>query len=305
MLSNVTAHCLVGAALVFCVRPALAAEVDWRHDYATARAEARRASKPLFIDVYGSNCIPCKRLEVTTFRDARIVAVLNDRFIPVKLDGDKNMSFVEALQIDTYPMLLLADSNGSILDRHAGYLSADVLQPRLNSLLARLPKAQGPAQAVMQASGTRTPAAPAGPGAASFDLKVVKYRELIDSVRARRGKIVVIGLWEASRQAGLTHLFDLHQRYARNGVECLSVNVDAVEKKPALASLLRTRSAGLTHFLLDEEPGFWQEKMSVSSAPAVYVFAADGKLVCRYSHADGYQLEDIEQHIRKLIEPVR
>ena len=47
--------------------------------------------RPVFIDVYTSWCGWCKRMDKTTFIDAKIVAYINANYYAVKLDGeDKN-----------------------------------------------------------------------------------------------------------------------------------------------------------------------------------------------------------------------
>src|SRR4051812_46092581 len=70
--------------------PAPAApEIQWRHDYAAALKEAQDKNLPLVIDFGTVNCYWCKKLDESTFRDARIVRALNDRFVPLKVDGEK------------------------------------------------------------------------------------------------------------------------------------------------------------------------------------------------------------------------
>ena len=76
---------------------AMGQEVQWRHDYTQARREAVEKNRPLLVDVGTENCYWCKQLDLRTFRDPAIAAVLNARFIPLKIDAQQRtmgMKFV-------------------------------------------------------------------------------------------------------------------------------------------------------------------------------------------------------------------
>lgn len=113
--------------------PANAQEVSWRRDYAAARKEASETGRALLLDFGTENCVWCRKQDATTFRDPRIVKLLNERFIPVKIDADRENRLTQALGIDSFPTLVLATSDGKVLGRQVGY--ADVAQ--LNTLLSK------------------------------------------------------------------------------------------------------------------------------------------------------------------------
>ena len=75
------------AAVLFSAVAAQAQEVRWRPDYAAARKEAAATGKPMLLDFGSENCSWCRKLDSTTFRDRSVIELLNDRFIPVKVDG--------------------------------------------------------------------------------------------------------------------------------------------------------------------------------------------------------------------------
>ncbi|WP_439622040.1 thioredoxin family protein [Gemmata sp.] len=135
--------------------PASAQDVKWRHDYAAARREAAETGKPLLLDFGTEACVWCRKLDGTTFRDPKVVRVLNDRFVPVKIDANKYEKLTSMLGIDGFPTLVLATPDGKVAGRHAGY--ADV--PQLTALLGKAPAPNPPAPAVVTASAT-TPAVP-------------------------------------------------------------------------------------------------------------------------------------------------
>lgn len=124
---------------------ASAQEVSWRHDYAAARKEANESGRPILMDIGTETCGACRRLDATTFRDPKLVKHLNEKFIPLKVDANREERLVQSLGIECYPTLVLASPEGKVLGRQVGY--ADVGQ--IMVLLAKAPSRQekAPAQA--------------------------------------------------------------------------------------------------------------------------------------------------------------
>ena len=124
-------------------------KVKW---YSLAEAIQLTLKEPrvLVIDVYTDWCGWCKRMDVTTFSDPDIVAILNSRFYPVKLDaegkediviGDRTYKYVaygtsgyhEAAAIVTrgrlsYPTISYVDEKGRLLNASPGYKTPDQLK---------------------------------------------------------------------------------------------------------------------------------------------------------------------------------
>src|SRR5258708_38936550 len=62
-------------------------EVQWRADYAQARREAQQRGVPPIIYFGSKGCRYCVLFDQTTFRDPRVVGVMNERFVPLKIDA--------------------------------------------------------------------------------------------------------------------------------------------------------------------------------------------------------------------------
>jgi thioredoxin-related protein len=138
---------LVIVSLLSMTRSASAQDVRWRHDYTAARREANETGRPLFFDFGTESCFWCKKLDATTFRDPKVAKMLNDQFIPVKLDGEKEMRLVQAMGIDGYPTVIVATPEGKVVGRHSGYLDAAQMTALLNK--APAPAAPNPVKPVM------------------------------------------------------------------------------------------------------------------------------------------------------------
>ncbi len=126
--------CLLSAALA----DTPAAEVEWRLEYDKARKEAIEKNRPLVIDIGTENCFWCKQLDQRTFRDPDVVALLNEKCVPLKVDAQRHATLVEALRVQSYPTLVFATPEGKILGYQEGFLEASGLQERIHKVLATL-----------------------------------------------------------------------------------------------------------------------------------------------------------------------
>src|SRR5438128_9025492 len=115
---------------------ARAEEVQWRHDYNQARREAQEKSRPLLLDLGTENCSWCKKLDATTFRDPLVIRLLNEQFIPLKIDANRDAALADILRIQSFPTLVLAASDGKILGSIEGYVEAARLYDQLQRILA-------------------------------------------------------------------------------------------------------------------------------------------------------------------------
>jgi hypothetical protein len=110
--------------------------VEWRLEYSKARQEAVDKNRLLVIDVGTENCFWCKQLDLRTFRDPAIVALLNQHCIPLKIDAERHATLAEALRVQQYPTLVFATPEGKILGYQEGFLEAAALQDKIHKTLA-------------------------------------------------------------------------------------------------------------------------------------------------------------------------
>jgi thioredoxin-like negative regulator of GroEL len=121
-------HYRIGASLVLLAVLAQAARasdaIHWRADYDSARKEAAEKGKPIFLDFGTDDCVHCKRMHQTTFTDPGIVKLLNERFVPLKVDANREPRLTQMLRIQAYPTMILAGQDGKIIGWIEGYLEA-------------------------------------------------------------------------------------------------------------------------------------------------------------------------------------
>jgi thioredoxin-related protein len=114
----------------------VAQEINWRHDYNTARREAQQKGKPLMIDFSTDQCFWCSKLDAITFHDAGVVATVNESFIPLKVDARRNPTLTDYLRIQAFPTVVLADPEGKILGTLEGFMEPTRFHEQLQRALA-------------------------------------------------------------------------------------------------------------------------------------------------------------------------
>jgi len=106
--------------------------ISWRDDLQAAKAEARAASRPLFIDFTGVTCNNCRKVEKTIFVDDSFADAAAQRVVPVRLYTDRqsspevkkadeaNRGLMVELGSTTLPYYVLMSPDGEVL-RAMGY----------------------------------------------------------------------------------------------------------------------------------------------------------------------------------------
>ena len=101
-------------------------EVTWEKDLPSALERARIEGKPVLVNFYADWCVWCKRLESTTFRDAKVATVLQDRVVPLSLDVDgSGRQLSNEYRVDGLPTIVVLDAGGREIGRIPGYMSPE------------------------------------------------------------------------------------------------------------------------------------------------------------------------------------
>jgi thioredoxin:protein disulfide reductase len=108
----------------------------WVYGEKAGVAAARAAHKPALLDFYADWCIPCKEMDVKTF--AKVADELS-RFELVKVDctNDDDPVVVETVKrydAQTRPTIIVLDSDGKLVKKFDGVVSAEELGPVLRAV---------------------------------------------------------------------------------------------------------------------------------------------------------------------------
>jgi len=114
------------------------AAITWAGNLSSALKEAKSKNKPVMADFYTDWCGWCKKLDRDTYADPE-VANLSKKFICVKVNGDKYPDLVSKYGVSGYPTIIFLDPAGNKADAIVGYVNAEGMLSRMNSVLSKIP----------------------------------------------------------------------------------------------------------------------------------------------------------------------
>ncbi len=107
------------------------AEIKWQPNLKAAHDVAAKDGKPILI-VYGADwCGFCKKLERETLADQDLVKYINERYVAVHLDLDRDKRVAEILEVSSLPCTVVLSPDADLLDKFIGYKEAPEFQQRL------------------------------------------------------------------------------------------------------------------------------------------------------------------------------
>ncbi|TYB31460.1 MAG: thioredoxin family protein [Candidatus Mcinerneyibacterium aminivorans] len=78
----------------------ISAEVNWI-DYNKSREISKKQNKTILLYFYSTNCPYCQKMEDEIFADKSISGIINENFIPVKINLQKNETIDKGGQFET------------------------------------------------------------------------------------------------------------------------------------------------------------------------------------------------------------
>jgi hypothetical protein len=117
---------LKAAPFRFSPRPNQASQVHWQVWGQPVFEQARREHKLVFLNLAASWCHWCHVLDETTLSDPKVIALLNEKFVPVRVDADQNPQVERRYLQGGWPTTAFLDEGGEVLSG-ATYVPADRL----------------------------------------------------------------------------------------------------------------------------------------------------------------------------------
>lgn len=81
---------------------ALSSSIGWK-GYEQGMTDARNGDKKIMVHFRTDWCTYCKKMDATTFQDQGVVDYLNEYFIPIKVDGDREKSVTVKYKVKGFP----------------------------------------------------------------------------------------------------------------------------------------------------------------------------------------------------------
>lgn len=110
-------------------------EIQW-HTYNDGMARGKFENKKVFIHFFAEWCAACKTMEKNTFSDPGIIAALNQNFIPIKVDADREARTASMYSVKALPDNWFVAANGEIIGNRPGYIPPDELINIFNLIMS-------------------------------------------------------------------------------------------------------------------------------------------------------------------------
>jgi uncharacterized protein YyaL (SSP411 family) len=117
----------------FSPRPNRASEIRWRSWGDPAFGEAREQNKPLLLAISAVWCHWCHVMDETSYSVPDIIEVINDRYVPVRVDNDERPDVNRRYNMGGWPSTVFLTPEGEII--HGGtYIAPEQMWQVVNSV---------------------------------------------------------------------------------------------------------------------------------------------------------------------------
>lgn len=110
-------------------------KIKWHNDLKTAYRVARSQDKPLLILFSASWCTYCHKLIRESLGDKKMVAFVEEQFIPVLLDFDKDNKIAKVLEVESLPCTIVLSPQADLLLQMNGFQKTVAYRETLQSAL--------------------------------------------------------------------------------------------------------------------------------------------------------------------------
>lgn len=90
-------------------------DIRWQRWGDAAFAEARKAGKPVLLDLSAVWCHWCHVMDETSYADDEIIQLINDEFVPIRVDIDRRPDIRERYNFGGYPTTAFLDAEGNVI----------------------------------------------------------------------------------------------------------------------------------------------------------------------------------------------
>ena len=109
--------------------------IKW-HPFKEGMVTGNSTSKKIFVNFHADWCGYCHVMEKKTFRNRSVVNYLNENFISIKVDYDKEKKISSLFRVKGLPDNWFFSEDGEIIGHRPGYIPPDVFLKILKSYIA-------------------------------------------------------------------------------------------------------------------------------------------------------------------------
>ncbi|MEM7232597.1 MAG: thioredoxin fold domain-containing protein [Planctomycetota bacterium] len=99
--------------------------IPWAKGFETAMKNAKTLGRPVLVDFGAEWCGWCKKLDRETFGDAKVIRLIRDNFVAVKVDCDKEKEIQQKYGVTGLPTIIFLAPDGKEIQRLTGFRDAE------------------------------------------------------------------------------------------------------------------------------------------------------------------------------------
>ncbi len=104
--------------------------INWK-TYEEGMAKAKAEGKKVYINFHADWCYYCKVMKQKTFTDKTLAAYLNEKFVAIRIDTEKEKKLARDFRVRGLPTNWFLEPDGSRIGMKAGYLTPTQLMDNL------------------------------------------------------------------------------------------------------------------------------------------------------------------------------
>ncbi len=109
-------------------------DIEWYSSLDSGLTVAKQKKKLLMVDFYTDWCGWCKKLDNETYKDPDVIQY-SQKFVCVKIDGDKDKMSVSRYRVDAFPAIYFLDSDGNIISKVRGFRPAEEFLAEMKNVI--------------------------------------------------------------------------------------------------------------------------------------------------------------------------
>jgi thioredoxin-related protein len=113
------------SVLIFVCTSVWAGRVNWL-EYQTGMEKAKVAKKPIFLNFYANWCGYCRKMENETFSDRTVANILQDSFVPIQINSDKQPRLSANYGVRGLPFFWFLTDKAERIAALPGYIPKDM-----------------------------------------------------------------------------------------------------------------------------------------------------------------------------------
>jgi len=117
----------------FSPRPNRAAEIHWRRWGPQPFEEAKAQGKPVLLGISAVWCHWCHVMDETSYSDDAVIRIINERFVPVRVDNDQRPDVNARYNMGGWPTTVFLTPDGEIL-HGATYVPPEMFRAMLSQI---------------------------------------------------------------------------------------------------------------------------------------------------------------------------